>query len=234
MSKDMLGPLTRALVGVPRKYLGTVLAVANWLGRNNVAEVEEFARDLKLFLRREPCLPKWRLENGVIYFPVTSDGTTGEEWILRLENKGVSVADDAKDLLRSPDFKPTNGITTEIAVLPALLFTDNDRITKKIRAYAEAFRTPNERKLITPSIEVACLIREKFTDEEIRAMGLIWIITIHRLVNGSDSNPDLLGAIRDGSDSWLGVCYVDPGHRWLRGGGFAFEVSSTPAPSQAA
>src|SRR3989344_3005062 len=71
----------------------------------------------------------WREENGVIYFSVTSDGTTGGQWIARLEKRGYRLSDYAKRMLRSPDFKPTKGVTTEIAVLKGMLFADNDRLT---------------------------------------------------------------------------------------------------------
>lgn len=69
----------------------------------------------------------WREEDNVIYFSVTCDGTTGEDWIKRLEGKGFHVGDYAKQVLRSPDFKPTSGVTTEVAVLKGVLFLDNDR-----------------------------------------------------------------------------------------------------------
>lgn len=48
MSKDMLGPLTRALVGVPVKMLGLVLDIANRLGS---ADVDGFYTDLAKFVR---------------------------------------------------------------------------------------------------------------------------------------------------------------------------------------
>jgi hypothetical protein len=46
----------------------------------------------------------WRREDGVIHFSVVSDGTTGPEWIKRLEKRGIRVGRYAKDLLRSVDF----------------------------------------------------------------------------------------------------------------------------------
>ena len=67
----------------------------------------------------------WREENGVIRFEVTSDGTSGEDWIARLESKNLRVGDYTKQLLNSPDFIPTMGITTEVAVLKGMLFTEN-------------------------------------------------------------------------------------------------------------
>ena len=161
----------------------------------------------------------WREQDGVIYFSVIPDGTTGEEWIKRLENKGFRISDYAKQVLRSPDFKPTSGVTTEIAVLKGMLFADNDRITKKIRAEA------GKRKLMKPNAETAIIIREKFTDEELKAMGLWWIVVMHEPIKDSVGDPYLLDAYRFGHGRWLGACYGSPGGRWLRGCGFAFAVS---------
>jgi hypothetical protein len=175
------------------------------------------------FLRGELSVSEptrnWREEDGVIYFSVTSDGTTGEEWIARLEGKGFRVGDYAKSVLRSADFKPTTGITTEVAVLKGMLFEDNERITKNIRKVAA------DRKLETPNAEIACLIRELFTDEEIKAMGLTWIVAMHEPIKDSVGDPVLLGAYRDGDGSWLDAFYGEPGDRWSREYGFAFAVS---------
>ncbi|HEY9583271.1 MAG TPA: hypothetical protein VJK09_03150, partial [Candidatus Paceibacterota bacterium] len=162
-----------------------------------------------------------REEDGVIYFSVTSDGTTGEAWITRLERGGFRL-DYTKKVLRSPDFKPTTGVTTEIAVLKGKLFSDNDRITSKIRAEAD------KRKWQKPNAEVACLIREKFTDEDIETMGLWWIITMHELIQvGGD--PSVLGAGRSGDGRWLNACRIKPDGRWNREVGFAFVVPQVSA-----
>ena len=175
------------------------------------------------FLRDELSVSEptrsWREEDGVIYFSVTSDGTTGEDWITRHESKGFRVGKYAKQVLRSPDVKPTNGVTTEVAVLKGMLFEDNDRITKKIRAEAD------KRKLSKPNAELACLIREKFTDKEIEAMGLWYIVAMHEPINDSVGGPLLLGAGRDGVGRWLSACHDGPGGRWGRDFGFAFAVS---------
>src|SRR3989338_2547198 len=132
----------------------------------------------------------WREEDGVIYFSVISDSTTGEDWINRLESKGFCEGDYAKQVLSSQDFKPTSGVTTEVAVLKGMLFKDNDRATREIRAEAD------KRKLEKPNAEVACLIREKFTDRELEAMGLWWIVVMHEPINDSDGDPNLLSAFR--------------------------------------
>ena len=196
------------------KTLGRIEAVWNKLGGEDGVD---------RFLRNELTVSKltrsWREEDGIIYFSVTSDGTTGKDWITRLESKGFRVGDYAKQVLRSPDFKPTSGVTTEVAVLKGMLFEDNDRITKKIRAEAD------KRKLEKPNAELSCLIREKFTDKEIEAMGLWYIVAMHEPINDSDGDPFLLYADRDGVGRWLDACRGGPDDRWYRVNGFAFAVS---------
>ena len=173
------------------------------------------------FLRDELSVSEpirlWREEDGVIYFSVTSDGMTGEDWIKRLSGNGFRIGDYAKQVLRSPSFKPTSGVTTEVAVLKGMLFEDNNRITKKIRAEAD------KRKLSKPNAELACLIREKF--KEIESMGLIWIVAMHEPINDSDGDPHLLHANRDDGGRWLFAYNGRPDYGWVRDSGFAFAVS---------
>jgi hypothetical protein len=171
----------------------------------------------KLQVCRPTC--NWREQDGVIYLTVTSDGTTGPEWITHLEFKRFRLSDYAKSVLRSPDFKPTKGVTYEIAVLKGMLFEEKDRYTKNIRVVA------TQRKFSTPNAEIACLIRENFSDEDIEAMGLIWIVAMHEPIKDSGGDPDLLSASRSGDGRWLHACCDSPGRRWRRGRGFAFVVS---------
>lgn len=193
--------------------LGQIEAVVNKLGGMD---------GVNKFLRGELIVSKptrrWREENGVIYFPINSDGTTGEQWITRLKSKGFRVGDYAKSVLRSKSFKPTNGITYEIAVLKGEIFSDNERITKNIRKDAK------NSKLFTPNAEIACLIREKFSDKELEAMGLYWIVAMHEPIKDSVGDPQLLTSNRDGNGFWLSTSYGNP-YRWLRKTGFAFVVS---------
>ena len=157
-----------------------------------------------------------REENGVIRFLVTSDGTTGPEWIERLERKGFRVGGHTKSILRSPDFKPTSGVTIEIAVLKGELFEGDDRTTENVRVEA------GRRGLMAPNAEVACLIREKFSDKEIKEIGLWSIIVMHEPIEDSDGDSCLLGANRYIGGHWLSTCYGGPDGRWFHDSGFAF------------
>jgi hypothetical protein len=179
------------------------------------------------FLRGEVTIslpPRtWTEQDGVIRFSVTSDGTTGKQWIGRLQNKNYRVGDYAKSILLSPDFKPTSEITTEIVVLGGKLFTDKDRVTKKIRAYAESLTFEN-RKPVTPNAEIACLIREKFTDKDLEEMGLYWIVAMHDPIKDSVGDPRLLDADRLDDGGWLSALWDGPDGRWSGSGGFAFAL----------
>ena len=201
-------------MGSTMKYsdldLGTIEAIMNKLGGMDGA---------KRFLRGELVISEL-VQNGVINLGfVTSDGATGQDWIERLEKKGIRSSDYAKSILLSSDFNPSKaGTVTKIAVLKGELFPDENRVTKNIRAEAD------KRKLVKPSAEVACLIREKFTDKEIENMGLRWIVAMHDPIQDSDGDLHLLGANRYDDGSWLRTFYDYSGFRWGREVGFAFAV----------
>lgn len=181
-------------------------------GRDNVLRV------LRNELTLSEVVRSYREEDGIIRFSVTSDGTSGAGWIECLEHDGYNVGDYAKQLLLSPDFKPTKGITTEIVVMKGSLFPNNERITRNIRAEA------SKRKYVTPNPEVASLIRVMFTDKEIEDMGLWGVVTMHEPIKNSDGDPCLLYAYRDDRGRWLDAYYDDPGRRWYDDDGFAFAV----------
>lgn len=160
----------------------------------------------------------WREENVIIRFTVTSDGTTGSGWIERLEQAGYNVGDYAKQVLLSPDFKPTKGVVTEIVVMKGSLFSNDERITRNIRAEA------TKRKYVAPNPEVACLIRVMFTDKEIKDMGLWGIVTMHEPIKDSDGDPNLLYADCGDKGRWLNAFHGSPVCRWDDVAGFAFAV----------
>ena len=108
-----------------------------------------------------------------------------------------------------------------MAVLPGKLYSDDERITRNIRADAK------KRKMTDLPAEVACLIRDMFSDEEIKEMGLDWIITMHEPIPDSDGDPGVLGTNR--FDGYRLVAYGGhPGHGWDREYGFAFSVAQCP------
>lgn len=170
---------------------------------------------------------RWREEDGVIYFSVgPTDGTTGEGWIYRLKSKGIDLSGEAREVLQSPDFKPTSGVTTEVAVLRGRCFSADDSSIEDIRAYSEGLQTSDKRKLIAPSAELACLIREKFTDKEIEAMRLRDIIVMHEPLHDLCRYSYLLGTCLASFGRWFCAHRVLFRIGWHRDNGFAFEVEA--------
>ena len=190
-------------------------AIVNKLGGEERAEA---------FLRGEFLISKstrsWREEGDVIYFSVISDGTTGEGWIHCLESKGFSVmSNDAKQMLCSPNFRPTSGVTIKVAILRGTFFKDEDRITRNIRAEAD------RRKLSKPNAELACLIRKNFTNEEIEAMGLWGIVAMHEPICNFRGDPYLLRVNRCEEDGDLDRVGGESARSWGNDRGFAFVVA---------
>lgn len=168
---------------------------------------------------------RWYEQDAVIDFTLQpTDGTTGPGWIERHRQRGIGIEWYAENMLLSDSFKPTTGVVYKIKVLKGRLFSDGERITSNIRASAYAGIFTQGQKLFDPNMEAACLIREMFTDEEIEAMGLSWIFTMHEPFEDYDGDLNLLGAGGGSSGSSLRADYGHSDNRWHRDYGFAFTV----------
>ena len=192
---------------------GKMEAIINKLG--GLEGVEKFLRG-ELVISGPTSL--WFEKDGMIYFTVTSNGKSGKDWIKHFESKGIKIGDYARQILLK--IKPSKkGTVTQIAVIKGEFFSDDNRITSNIRIEAD------KRKFGKPNAEVGCLIRDMFTDEEIKKMGLSWIVIMHEPIKDSDGDPYLLCTYRSDDDSWLCADYGNPDVRWNREDGFAFVAS---------
>ena len=219
MDTTMLGKIFKMVVTVPGSYLGALVDLLEKLGGK---DGDAWLESLKRFLRKEnpwPA-PSTSADLHEIRFTLpATDGTTRRQWIKRLEKKGFRVCDDAKQLLLSSEFKPTKGVIHEVVIIKGDYWKkDDERTTANIRAEAD------KRKLEKPNAEVAFLIREKFTDKELEAMGLTWIIVMHEPIKDSDRGPHSLSMGRLEGDGWLYAIYGTPDSRWNHDDGFAFVV----------
>lgn len=162
---------------------------------------------------------KWVEVDGVIYLKVISNGRSGEEWITYLESKGFRLSKYTKDVLRSSDFKATTGITYTLAIMRSTLFTDKNRITRKIRAEAE------KHGWLTPHAEVGCLLRDFLSDAELKELDLWWVAVMHEPINDSDGDSSLFYAHRHDVGRWFLTSWGRPDYDWNDQGAFAFLVS---------
>jgi len=138
-----------------------------WLGL-------KFGSDCRLVASSKVASPKprWHEEDGVIYFDITSNGLGGSHWIRRLERSNVLISKWAEGILNSPGFMGSNGVKYSIAVIKGKSFKDDAR-NSDIRAEASL------RNFQTPNAEIACLIREAFSNGELKEMGLSSITVFH-------------------------------------------------------
>lgn len=176
-------------------------------------------------------LRQWKEHDGVINFSVTSDGTSGSEWIGRLQKSGFTVTEAAQKALSSDDFKPTNG-TFEISVLKGDLYETRESrleaagpfhgvqlIDGTYRNTRRILRDATWRKLKMPTAEIACLIREKFSNSEIGKMGINQFIVMQEVAT-KKSIPTW--SIKNGLDFLSIYDYQD----WPSNVGFVFVASA--------
>jgi hypothetical protein len=161
---------------------------------------------------------EWTVDDeGNIHFTLISNGFTGKRWKKHLERRGFQLSDWARDVLLYASEAPTNGVAYHIVVRPSIKVASCDRVPKKIRAHAA------DKGWKAPHWEVACLIRDTFTDEHLEKMGLWWIETMHE-PNTNSGVPKLLQSYRDDDGPYLYASYVMPDDEYDDGGGFAFVV----------
>lgn len=152
---------------------------------------------------------------------VTSNGKAGSDWVMHFAQKKYPVVDYAKQVLTiqhedgKVTFVGTNGVTYKPVVIPGDCFTDDERTTENIRSVGASF------KLITPPAELACILRDALTNEQIREMCL-WLIPMHDPIEDADGNPSLLGVSALVAKSYLIACLGYPTKRWNREYGFVF------------
>ncbi|MBU6231775.1 MAG: hypothetical protein KGI45_01555 [Patescibacteria group bacterium] len=187
-------------------------------GKAKLVEVSENGSEGAV-IPTAPTPAEWTVDgDGNIHFTVTSNGLTPEQWERHLESRGFRLSDYARNVLRRASEAATNGVAYHIVVRPGSKISSRDRITKKIRAHA------TEKGWKTPHWEVACLIRDTFTDEQLEKMGLWWIVTMHGPITDSGGDPNLLHSFRGGGGRWLVADCGRPDDEWGDRGGFAFVV----------
>ncbi len=188
-------------------------------GRVRLVEVSENGSEGAV-ITTVPTPVEWTVDDeGDIHFIITSNGMTYEQWEQHLERRGWRIGKYARQMLRRASEVPTNGVTYNIVVRPGKSVS-GDRITKKIRAAAD------KKGWLKPHWEVSCLIRDTFTDEQLEAMGLWYIVTMHEPIEDSEGDPFLLSSSRRDGGRWLSAGYDKPGVYWDGDGGFAFDESS--------
>lgn len=132
---------------------------------------------------------------------LVSDGRDGKNFLFDLENSKFSVLEYTKFVIESEEFNSTVTVGTKyrIAIMKGEEFTLDERMNKNIRKEIAKLGG------IMPPAELAPLFRMSFSDEEIMALGLLWVIVMHEPINDSKAYPRLLSLAADGFGKKLGA-----------------------------
>ena len=157
--------------------------------------------------------PYWKDDgNKVISFDLTSNGMTGSEWITHFETKSLFLSECVKSILLSKDFMPSEvGKVHHVGVIKGSWFIDGDRTTECIALNAKMRASAR-----TPSAELACLICDNFTKDDLVKMRFGQIVVLHEPILDSEREPCILGF--DGST--IKTHHVSPNDVWAENYGF--------------
>lgn len=146
---------------------------------------------------------------------------SGKKWLTRLEKGDYKISFYAKELILSKEFTPLPKKEYRIE-----LILGKDVIGKtsdEIRALALS------KGYEMPTAEVALLVREAISDDEMKELGICYIASLHAPIKDSGGGPGVLYSSRSGGGRWVDACWGNPGGQWSDGGAFAFPVlASTP------
>lgn len=225
MSKNMLDPIVRGLVGLPESRLG---AVADIVNRLNSERGEEWSDRFKAVLREglAPSTVFERNEHGHIIIAFTGLNRPGNQEIARLEAAGYRVSDYAKSCFASTDddgydknHRLVAGQAYKIALVPGKeIKLQSDRTTANLRKLGEKYGYGKPLAGHTPRI------RESVSDKQMEEMGIWYVASLHDPIKDSDGGPCVLYASRNDDGQLLGTCWDSPDGQWGDSGAFAFPV----------
>ena len=157
---------------------------------------------------------------GTLDFEVLSEGLSGGEWVTQLKKLGYTISERAESLISSASFQPVAPAKLKISALKGRAFVDSGRtlFTKVICAEAD------ELKLVRSRMEIACLLRKRFSNSELEGMGIWEFVVMHEPVKDSSGTMSVLCVPRttDGK-SWVDATSCYPGDKWNPGHAFVFE-----------
>lgn len=154
---------------------------------------------------------------------VTTTGLTGKQWLARMEKGKYQVSSYAKDILLSKEFDAANlkkDISQEIVIVKAS-DVGQYSTTQQIKDYAKS------KGYGMPTPELALLVRETISDEEMKELGVWYVAVLHDPIKDSDGDPDVLDSDRRDGGRWLDAYWGNPGAQWDDDGSFAFLVSAS-------
>ena len=155
-------------------------------------------------------------ENPIRQDTVEIGGTSREELLRQLEEKGIKISDYARDMINSADF--TTGKESEAANLVRL--TVESLGFPRGATTDEIYRKAEELGLELCPAEVGLQYRLKYSDQP---MGEHFFIGMKQITD-RDGRPRVFNLARDEHGLWLNSRGAEPGGRWNPNHRFAFRL----------
>lgn len=177
------------------------------------------------FLRGEIVISdpshRWFKYQGIIYFFVTTDGTTGDEWIKRFQRKKYYIEDSVKEILGSDLFLPTKGNTIQVAIITREAM---NIVEPGVQTYwKDIEKIVNEKEFVVSSLEVGCLMRDLLTPQDLFSMGVTWLDILH--TSGNPEGKKVLCLGHNGDEEAGMLMHACHSHGFRNGHAFAYRVS---------
>lgn len=151
---------------------------------------------------------KWYENENLIYFTLISKGVKGKGWIEIFEKRGYFLHEQIKSILTSRYFSESTDRVYKIVVIKGESYND---VNRKLFEIEKNARSRSFKKL---PAEVSCLIREKFTNDDILKMGLTSIGPLHEPIWGK--------LLRCDTKRNFSFAFFNKDTIWCPGAGFAF------------
>ncbi len=167
------------------------------------------------------AVDQWSDRGDSVGFILITNNKTGRGWLRHFKQRNILIGNHTKRALCSEDFMPTCSMRLEIEVLKGSMFLDNRR------TLIHMGREAKKRGLCAADPEVACLIRDAFTDAMILRMGVRFIVVGHQPIAIPIFGDVLLGAgdVGEKSGCWLGMVEYMPSTPFFAQDGIAFVKS---------
>lgn len=160
-------------------------------------------------------------ENPIRQDMVEIGGTTREELLHQLEEKGIKISDYAKDMINSADF--TTGEQTEAANLVRL--TVDSLGFPKGATTDEIYRKAEQLGLELCPAEIGPKYRLKYAEQPMNE----WFRIGMKPITDRHGSPNVFNLVRNANGLWLHNDFAQPDRRWRPPHQFAFRLRKKEA-----
>lgn len=153
-------------------------------------------------------------ERGNPHFIASLPGMGSVAWERVFSQSKIQVGTYALEVMRAAP-PPIRESQDGIVVVGSKIFHD-DMTARNVYAVAERKRWQR------PFLELAYCVRQAFSNQEIRDMGLDTLVVMHDPILDGEGVPTVLGISIRGAGVWLDAFPADDGHVYLPSTGFVF------------